>query len=157
MLTVVGVLLLLACKKEIAPITASIAEPWMKFIGEYKVYDTMGVYLYDMEIVHKEYSFPNGGHGDSIYLQNFDNNFNLSFTYTNQNPNDFLPFGFYDSIKGITDNKTWQIYNEGGGNNNRLINDTLYLTFEKTNISYWMQDLVPYYHCICKQIAVKQH
>ncbi len=147
-----------SCNKE-KPTPPIPGEPklWEKFIGSYKVYDTTGIYLYEMEISRSEFDYPTGGKGNLIHIQNFDNNFNLSFAYDNQIPNDFLPIGFHDPISGINDGKTWQIYGQGGENKNRLINDTLYLAFEKTNIQYYLQELTPYYHCYCEQIAVKQH
>ncbi|AEA42126.1 hypothetical protein [Fluviicola taffensis] len=56
-----------------------------------------------------------------------------------------------------TNTKRWKI--SSGINNyyNNWYNDTIPLRFTKTNINYWIEDMMPYYSCDCKQIAVKQH
>ena len=56
-----------------------IPEPtkWEKIAGHYKVYDTTGVYLYDMDLVHTHNNVTNR---DSIRFENFDG----EFTFTAQ-------------------------------------------------------------------------
>lgn len=160
LLVLLSVVFLLACTKDKVmpcPEPPVQIELWEQFIGSYKVYDTTGTYLYDMEIYHTQFEYINGGYGDSIHMDNFDNNFDLGFQYTPSVPNDYLPLGFHNPINGINDGYTWQIYGEGGDENGRLINDTLHLAFEKTNIQYYIQELTPYFHCNCNQIAVKQN
>lgn len=148
-----------SCKKEVVNLTNSTTkeELWVKFLGDYKVYDTLGVFLYNMKISFKEFQYADSSFGKGLLITNFDNNFDLHFLYSNQSPDDFIPIPFFDSIKGNHDLKTWQIYGQGGGVKNRLVGDTLNLFFTKTNIKYYFKETIPYYYCDCKQIAVKQH
>jgi len=129
---------------------------WEKISGEYKVYDTTGVFLYDMKITH-----PINTHNniDSLFFENFDGQFNISAQqpFPGSNPEYYITFGYhpllYDSL-----NNRWKILDAFDDIfNNTLINDTIRMYFRKTNINYYLQDLVPYYECYCKQIAVKQN
>jgi len=75
---IAGVGLFFSCTKEKTPIPV-VPEPtkWEKIAGHYKVYDTIGVYLYDMDLIHTHNNITNR---DSIRFENFDG----EFTFTAQ-------------------------------------------------------------------------
>ena len=148
--------LLFGCNKDKTPTTAT-SEPtlWEKVNGNYKVYDTSGVYLYDMSIVHIHVN----NQVDSLRFENFDGKFTFTVKQSTPNPNNYpnlVTIGFHNPIYD-SNSKRWQL---GGGADiyyNSYNNDTIPLLFQKTNINYYIEDVVPYYSCNCKQIAVKQH
>ncbi|GAA0875872.1 hypothetical protein GCM10009118_22810 [Wandonia haliotis] len=159
MLTVVGVLLLLACTKEVPTITPPVDE-WVQrnqISGEYKVYDTLGNYLYMMQITRiKDYS-TNYSIADSLRFENFDDEFSFTVAqYKWANHVMGVSIGSHDTLFDAN-HKRWKLWGVLFDDYNTFKNDTIRLRFQKTNINYWMEDLVPYYHCICKQVAVKQH
>lgn len=153
----VGVSMFFSCTKEKKPIILTVPEPtlWEKVNGHYKVYDTTGVYLYDMSIVHIHVN----DQVDSLRFENFDGKFTFTVKQSSPNPNNYpnlVTIGFHNPIFD-TNSKRWQL---GGGADsyyNSYNNDTIPLKFQMTNINYYISDLTPYYACNCKQIAVKQH
>ncbi len=159
--SLVFVLLLVSCSKDKVPIPiVSPEKPWEKFVGNYKVYDTTGVYLFDAEIQY--YSGVNvyGGITDSIRILNFDNKFILNCFFVNSTDLNYLNFGFHNPIKDYN-NKTWGITIIPDDTNtveleNRLINNRMTLYFRKTNIMYWMNESVPYVYENVKHVYVKQ-
>ena len=154
-LTVVGVLLLLARKKEVSTLTPELLTRWDKIEGSYKVYDTLGEFLYDMNIVHVPH--PENETIDSLRFENFDGEF--TFTNIQTNASNFttsVSIGGHDTLYDAN-HKRWKLWGALFEHYNKFENDTIRLRFQKTNINYWIEDVVPYYHCDCKQIAVKQH
>ncbi|GAA0875873.1 hypothetical protein GCM10009118_22820 [Wandonia haliotis] len=158
-LTAVSVLLLLACTKEVPTITPPVDE-WVQrnqISGEYKVYDTLGNYLYMMQITRiKDYS-TNYSIADSLRFENFDDEF--SFTVAQYKWANYvmgIRIGSHDTLYD-GNNKRWRLGSALYEDYNNYSNDTIRLRFQKTNINYWIEDVVPYYACDCKQIAVKQH
>ena len=152
---IVGVSLFFACTKEKTP-TPVTPEPtkWEKIAGHYKVYDTTGVYLYDMDLIH---SHNNTTNRDSIRFENFDG----EFTFTTQqeefaNLPMYVRIGGYDPLYD-SNGKRWKITSAAFSYYNNFSNDTIPFRFSKTNINYYISDLTPYYACDCKQIAVKQY
>lgn len=153
---VIGVSLLWACTKEKVPGIPTPPEPtkWEKIAGHYKVYDTTGVYLYDMDLIHTHNDATNR---DSIRFENFDG----EFTFTVQQE-EFSNYPMYVAI-GVqnpifdSNNKRWKLGGAAYTYYNSYHNDTIPLKFQKTNINYYIEDVTPYYACECKQIAVKQH
>jgi hypothetical protein len=158
-----GILLLIifcaySCTKDKTCLPPIPPEPevWEKFIGDYDVYDTNGIFLYQMEIENIYHDQNN----DSLVILNFNQNFDLRFHFQETTDEKFLNIRFHDSVVGY-DNYTWQIYSDYSNNNdltieNRLIDDTIIMKFEQTNIQHWVNEGVPYYYCDCKQVAVKQ-
>jgi hypothetical protein len=147
--------ILFSCTKKKTP-TPVIPEPtkWEKIAGHYKVYDTTGVYLYDMNLVHTHNDITNR---DSIRFENFDG----EFTFTAQQE-EFGNLPMYVRIGGgdtlyDSNNKRWKVSAGISDYYNNWHNDTIRLRFNKTNINYYISDVTPYYACDCKQIAVKQH
>lgn len=152
---IVGVSIFFSCSKEKTP-TPVTPEPtkWEKIAGHYKVYDTTGVYLYDMALIHSHNNVTNR---DSIRFENFDG----EFTFTAQqeefaNLPMYVRIGGYDPLYD-SNGKRWKITSAAFSYYNNFSNDTIPLRFSKTNINYYISDLTPYYACDCKQIAVKQH
>lgn len=146
-----------SCTKDKVPFPPDppVPEVWEKFIGQYNVYDTNGGYLYEMQIknIYHDKNL------DSIVMINFNQNFNLKFQFYSSSNQNQMFFGFNDSITGF-DNHSWQVYSDLSNPNtdyleNEIHGDTLFLSFEQTNIKYWVNEGVSYYSCNCKQIAIK--
>jgi hypothetical protein len=153
--TIVGISLLFACTKQKTPVTVTPeVTKWEKIAGHYKVYDTTGVYLYEMDLIHIHNDATNR---DSIRFENFDGEFNFT---TQQG--EFSNYPMYVAI-GVhnmlfdSNNKRWKLGGVAYTYYNSFHNDTIPLKFQKTNINYYIEDVTPYYACDCKQIAVKQH
>lgn len=144
------------CTKEKVPKpTPDVTTKWEIIVGDYDVYDTLGAYLYTMNL---EYIYNEQMDQDSIKFTNFDG----EFTFTTLQPTAggnhefYIRVGNHNLLYDNTGNR-WKILVDGvPGYNNILYNDTIQLSFEKTNINYWMEDLVPYYQCNCRQVAVKK-
>jgi hypothetical protein len=144
-----------SCKKDKVPV--SIPEPtkWELIAGTYKVYDTLGTYLYDLNISHIPH--PENETIDSLRFENFDGEF--AFTAIQTNASNYLMsvrIGGHDTLYDSS-HKRWKLSGALFDDYNKFENDTIRLRFQKTNINYWVEDAVPYYICDCKQIAVKQH
>jgi hypothetical protein len=152
--------LLVACSKDKVPVP-TIVEPtkWELIPGDYDVFTENSDYLYSMTLNYIKVPMPNGSHKDSLVFSNFDGQFNFGSL---QDLSDiskpyYITVGqqseLHDSL-----GKRWKIYSDWeNSTSNMFSNDTIYLSFVKTNINYWIEDLVPFYECHCKQIAVKQH
>jgi hypothetical protein len=158
LLFVVLVTVFMSCRKD------KVQEPvfeeptkWELISGYYKVYDTLGEYLYNMEIKHKRVELESGHIRDSLEFINFDNDFTFTFNQPNfSNIPMKVHIGVHDTLWD-KDNNRWRLFSGNMDEYNFWVNDTIKLRFNKTNINYYLQDLVPYYECDCKQIAVKQN
>lgn len=150
-----GISSIFSCTKDKTPIPVT-SEPtkWEKIAGHYKVFDTTGVYLYDMDLIHIHNNITNR---DSIRFEGFDGEF--TFTTQQEEPINlpmYVRLGGGDTLYD-SNNKRWKIASGIFTYYNNWNNDTIPLRFNKTNINYYISDLTPYYACECKQIAVKQH
>lgn len=154
----------LSCSKEkeqIEPIEVNIPEQYERFIGNYKVYDTLGVFMYDMSIIHNsKVIYPNGQRSDTITIQNFADTFDVKYEFRNTIDKNGFDFGFHDSIVDYN-NKSWGLWSLSDDTTsivkeNQLLNDTMVMYFKMDNIKYYMQEAQPYYMCECKHVAVKQ-
>ncbi|TSJ47573.1 hypothetical protein [Fluviicola chungangensis] len=153
---IVGVSLFFSCTKEKTP-TPVTPEPtkWEKIAGHYKVYDTTGVYLYDMDLIHIHVS----EQIDSLRFENFDSEFTFTVKQLYPSPMNFpmcVSIGGHDTLYD-SNSKRWKLSAGISEEYNNFRNDTIHLNFQKTNINYYISDLTAYYACNCKQIAVKQH
>lgn len=156
LIPLIGIGFLLACTKEKTPtpVTPNLTF-WEKVEGNYKVYDTTGVYLYEMNIVNihvNEYT-------DSLRFENFDGEFTFTVKQSSPNPSNYpnyVDLGYHITLYD-SNSKRWKLGGATYEYYNNFSNDTLPLRFLKTNINYYIEDLTPYYACDCKQIAVKQH
>ncbi|MFT5778160.1 MAG: hypothetical protein ACI837_001116 [Crocinitomicaceae bacterium] len=156
MLILISAILLLACKKDKVPSPEPVELTlWERTAGFYKVYDTLGVYLYDLNIVHLYDELLDI---DSLRFENFDGEFTFTGRQMTPAPSNFpmmISTGSHDTLYDSQMNR-WKLYAGVSDDYNQLINDTIKLRFQKTNINYYIEDLTPYFSCACKQIAVKQ-
>ena len=152
------IMLSVACKKDKVPNSIAEQDIWelrSVIAGDYKVYDTLGNYLYEMQISRIKYS--TNSIADSLRFENFDNEFSFTVEqYKWSNRLMGVRIGSHNILYD-TNNKRWKIHSGLSDIYNNFENDTIRLRFQKTNINYWVEDAVPYYVCDCKQIAVKQH
>jgi hypothetical protein len=157
MILVLLFLSLLSCRKDkvVQPIVEDPTK-WELISGDYKVYDTLGEYLYQMEIKHKRFELHSGQIKDSLEFINFDDDFNFLSYQPQINDLIQVQIGSHDTLYA-KDGTKWKLYSGNLGDFNIWSNDTIHLRFNRTNINYYLQDLVPYYECECKQIAVKQN
>ena len=151
---------LFSCRKD-TPVFPSVPEPepWEKFIGDYKVYDTTGVFLYDMSISHHStYTFPNGQVVDSLFIDNLGDMFEFEFELKTDENSFELPyidplkdkFGYSWYFTGIFDDLGTQV------KENYWLNDTIIFYYRRTNILYYIGEAQPYYLGDHKEVAVKQ-
>ena len=153
--------MLFACTKDKVPIPPKNAEQeWDKYEGIYKVYDTLGVYLFEAEIKNFENHNTSGVLIDTVLISNFSNSMDINFRFNYSTNGNYLNFGFHDSIKDYN-NKTWSITIIPDDLNtiepeNCLENNRMTLYFRKTNIKYWMNEAVPYVWENVKHVYVKQ-
>jgi hypothetical protein len=151
--------LVVSCTKDKTPQPPIPEEPtkWDKIAGNYKVYDTLGSYLYEMEIIH---TYNDVFKIDTLIYLNLNNQFNL-FSRQYYNPPNADPFyiriGPEDTVSDKY-NKRWQLITYGQSDGcNIWKNDTIKMKFGQTNIKYWIEDAAPYLDTVITQVAVKQH
>jgi hypothetical protein len=154
----IGVGFLVACTKDKTPKAPAPPEPtkWEKIAGHYKVYDTTGVYLYEMNLIHTHNDVTNR---DSIRFENFDGEFTFTVKQLYPSPINYpmcISIGGHDTLYD-SNSKRWKLGAGISDEYNNFLNDTIRLNFQKTNINYYIMDVTPYYACNCRQIAVKQH
>jgi len=156
------ILLATACGKDKplvlkTPVPAA-ASKWELIPGNYKVYDTVGTFLYDLQIAHTTGTHPNGNRLDTLHYTNFDGNFNFSAIQSQGSiyPNN-VTIGHHIQVHDSIDNR-WNIYDLGTDEiYNVYRNDTIEFYFEKHNMPYWINDGTFYFYGRIKHIAVKQH
>ena len=152
-----------SCSKKEEELPTPITEPeqWERFAGDYKVYDTLGNFLYDMSLIH----FFSGNniyqnYADSVIIQNFADTFDLKYEFIETIDKRMFDFGFHDSIVD-KNNKSWGLWSLADDSTtivkeNYLFNDTIIFYFEQDNIKYHNIESQPYYKCVCKHVAVIQ-
>ena len=158
-----GILFLIAvivgCTKEKTP-TPTVSNPtkWELVTGHYKVYDSTGVFIYEMDITHSTGTSQQGYRTDSLCFNKFDNQFdftavqNQSCTFSN-----CIRIGVYSAVEDSVSNR-WNIFGYGSdGVYNTFQNDTIVFYFQKQNMPYWWNDGTQYFNGNLKYIAVKQH
>jgi len=121
-----------------------------RFVGNYQVFDTLGVYSHDMTIS----KFSNGGR-DSLLISNYADTFNLSILHESYWATPVLNIGPFFPAYDQSGNR-WALFHSGEEFENTLGNDTIVLRYKLSNIAFYVDDGVPFYECECKQIAVKQ-
>ena len=122
-----------------------------KFVGIYQVFDTTGVYLYELQIS----KFGTGGR-DSLLLENFADTFDLRILHEDYWTTSYL--GIFPGF-GVKDRAghSWALFGASiEDSSNVLHNDTIPLKFTMDNIAFYWAEGVPYFSCVCKQVAVKQ-
>ncbi len=124
-----------------------------QFVGQYRVYDTTGVYRYTMEIMKAS-----GSTGiDSLYAVNWGGRFNIYVQHDNGNTTPFLniapPFPSVDN-----EGHRWAFFAESDPvfQTNKLINDTLRMSYFISNIAFYAEDGVPFFEWSYREYGVKQ-
>lgn len=150
-----------SCTKDKIEYTESVPiKDWQRFLGNYQVYDTVGNYLYNAQIVQFSGINEFGTEIDSITVFNFADTMDLSFKFSyNTNPN-YFDFGFFDSVPDHI-GKSWHVSIIYEDTNtiyleNELNNDSMILYYHMTNLPYYINESVPYFDCNCKHVYVKQ-
>jgi hypothetical protein len=147
----------MACTKEKVPLPAEPVEPtkWEKIAGDYKVYDTLGNYLYKMSITH---IYNDSNNTDSLHFENYGDLFTMTCYQSPWSgiPEGYIEIGANNPIVDKFENK-WALYQATNLDYNVLINDTLKLRYRRVNILYYLEDITPYCDTTIIEIAVKQH
>lgn len=150
-------LIFCSCTKDKTPLSLESTEPtkWERLAGSYDVFDTLGNYLYEMNISHYKSAFANL---DSLYFTNLDGCFSFGAqqpVYSGEYINKFQ-FGHHQLLLDNF-NSRWKFVEVGNLPYNNFKNDTIKIKFRITNINYWMLDAVAYCDTTKIQVAVKQH
>lgn len=159
-LTLASAVLFVTCKKDKVPDPIPLPGPtkWEIIAGNYKVYDTLGEYLYDMNIVHVPCGVYNNN--DSLRFENFDGEFVFTSVQTSfSNEPELLIRTGHHQLLYDSDMHRWNLMTAANDEYkyNVFHNDTINFIFRKTNINYYLVDNTPYFFGTCKQVAVKQH
>lgn len=144
----------------IEPVEVNAVADWEKFVGNYEVYDTLGVWLYSMDISHHSGLNEFGVEMDSLMILNFADSFDLDIQFSFATDDRYLDIGFHSPVYAHSGYR-WYLdgnYEDSGTPvlDNTLINDSIHLFFTMDNIAYFTADGVPFYSCECRQIALKQ-
>jgi hypothetical protein len=153
------IVLVAGCKKDKTPTPEPTPAPtkWELIPGHYKVYDSTGVFIYEMDIEYSSGTSSLGYHIDSLTFINFDDNFNFHVAQTaasNNKNNVFI--GIHEGVSDSINNH-WTIFDLGSDEHfNSFRNDTIVFYFQKQNMPYWWNDGTQYFNENLKHIAVKQ-
>jgi hypothetical protein len=138
-------LVFLACRREKSECPSSPAsqvDGRDKFVGQYRVNDTTGTYLYSMEIMKAS-----GTSGiDSLFVFNWGNRFDMYVQHDKGNMTNLLnivpPFPSFDH-----NGNRWAFFSQNDPvfQANMLIGDTLRMSYRISNIAFYNQDGVPYF------------
>ena len=150
-------LIVFSCTKDKVPKEEPIPID-QRISGKYNVYDSIGNYLYDMEL---KYVVNYSVGPDSIIFINFDNDFSYS-RYQSSVYDEYSEFKYISLLSPFPtkdkNNKSWSLSNTSEGiYDNTWRNDTIRMCFRKHNTPWLPLEAVPYLDTIIKQIAVKQH
>lgn len=147
--------ILSGCEKDDkdCPTTSTPPDGRDKFVGQYKVYDTTGTYLYSMEILKAS-----GSTGiDSLYVINWGDRFNMYVQHDDGNSTSFLniipPYPAFDHL-----GDRWAFFPDWDSlfQSNVLLNDTLRMSYEINNIAFYAEDGVPFFTWAYREYGVKQ-
>ena len=142
----------MSCKKDIIPSEPPYIEQWWdKYYGTYTVFDTANDVTYQMEIKQIKRNF-NGIFIDSVSFINVANRFQVGRTFQqNTIYSGGIDIGIFNLVMDL-DNYKWTF---SAGLSEKESNDTLELHYTISNIHYYVTDNVPFYNCICTDLAVK--
>ena len=121
--------ILFSCKKD----KTALPEPepeltkWEKISGHYKVYDTTGIFLYEMDLVHVPAI--DNDYVDSIRFENFDGEF--TFTDFQSTPANYpmnISIGYHDTLYD-GQGKRWKIFSYLSNDYNQFSNDSIKFHF----------------------------
>ncbi|MBZ0207150.1 MAG: hypothetical protein K8H89_12555 [Flavobacteriales bacterium] len=143
-----------SCKRDddVKPQSSVPVDGRQKFVGVYDIYDTLGSWKYEMEI-----SLHEGEPIDSLFLQGWGGGFDV---YAQHHKNDQSVFLNFVGVFGIEDyaGNRWALFSEYDSvfMYNRLIGDTLRMSYVKDNIAFYVADGVPYFRQSYREFAVKR-
>ena len=153
--TLVLLVLTLACRKEdqeCPTIPTPPVDGRDQFVGQYQVFDTNGTFLYSMEIMKA-----NDPGNDSLFVVNWGGLFDFYVRHENGDQSPFLnyipPFPSLDH-----NGHRWAFFQEDDTAfiANRLVNDTLRMSYLIDNIAFFFDDGVPYFSSSFREYGVKQ-
>jgi len=123
-----------------------------KFVGVYDVYDTLSNWLYEMEV-----SLHPGSPIDSLFFRGWGGEFDVFAQHHRNDQSSFVNFIGKFGVEDYTGNR-WALYSEYDSlfMYNRLINDTLRMSYLKDNIAFYVADGVPYFRQSYREYAVKR-
>ncbi|MFN6084975.1 MAG: hypothetical protein ACK476_08615 [Fluviicola sp.] len=157
-----SIVILFSCTKDKTPVKEGPKKTIFENItGQYKVYDTNCVFLYEMDLTYNRAN--ESLQWDSLVFYNFDNDFYYSKSQNTTNFEDYVPSKLISLSSPFPtkdkNNKSWSLFNSSSGGiyDNTWRNDTIRMCFRKHNTPWWPSESVPYLDTIIKQIAVKQH
>ena len=123
-----------------------------KFTGLYNVYDLQGHFIYQMNISKMN----DAGH-DSLYVDNWGNAF--GFAVRHEDGDQTNGFGIIPPFPALDhEGHRWSLgpHSDPHFQSNKLVNDTLRMSYEKDNIAFYITDGIPYQSLIVQEYAVKQ-
>ena len=103
------IMLAQSCTKEKEIIPQEPTKPilWKKYVGYYKVYNTLGNYMYNMNIFHTQsLTSQNVQPNDSLTIVNFTDTFDLKYEFRETVDDNVFSIGIFDSIVD-KNNKIW--------------------------------------------------
>ena len=142
------------CKKDDkdCPTNSAPVDGRDQFVGQYKVYDTTGTYLYSMEILKA-----NDAGKDSVFAVNWGGRFDLYIQHYDGDLTNGLnlipPFPSFDHL-----GNRWAFFADSDPVflTNQLVNDTLRMSYEVNNIAFYAEDGVPFFTWSYREYGVKQ-
>ena len=123
-----------------------------QFIGQYKVYDTLGNYQYSMEILRS-----NAPSKDSLFVVNWGSRFNFWVFHDDGDLSG--NFGIIPPFPSIDhEGHRWAVFSEDDVpfRSNRMIDDTLRMSYSISNIAFYVDDGVPFFEWSYREYGVKQ-
>jgi hypothetical protein len=154
----IALLLLGACVKvEVKPVPSPAPQTMcQKIAGNYKVYDTLGNFLYDMKINYFESTFKVL---DSLEFENINNNFKIGWQQNKAIESEedyYVSLGHHDSLLDANGH-SWTFICAGILPYNIFKNDTIRIRYNLSNCNYYVADQVPFRYKTFVEVAVKQH
>ncbi len=149
------VITLVTCKPD-KPIPPSPVQPIdgrAKFVGVYDVYDTLGIWQYNMEVT----LFNDQSPFDSLLFEGWAGAFDVYVQRNQGNTSNYLNFVGSFGIEDYQGHR-WALYSDydSAFQYNSIINDTLRLSYVKDNIAFYIADGVPYFSGTYREYAVKR-
>jgi len=154
------------CKKKKQPVTPGKSYLWTMYMGTYDVYDPVNNTQWVMKLTHLSQSNSSNRNYDSVLVENFANQFNIRDKWypvvdSKTGRSGFLvkPYNPIYDHNGHRWNMAGRGYEASDTKiENVLLNDTIIINYDQSNIAYYTLDGVPYSdRSDVKHIAVKRH
>lgn len=146
-------LFLTGCKKEKeCPDNPAVFDGRDQFVGQYKVYDTLGTYLYSMEIMKASDTGK-----DSLFAANWGSRFDLFIRHEDGDLTNYLSYN--PPFPSVDHNgHRWAFFQDPDAafSSNLLIGDTLRMSYYISNIAFYVDDGVPFFEWNYREYGVKQ-